>query len=140
MNDTGPDAMVPVLVALVPRGRKVEKSSPMPPPCCIVTALSCKAFKNPGNRVFNRSHYEAIEKRHVSRRSGTGLDAAARQELIALQDPEKPRLPTSGIVGLDSRERERNPTPAVRDGAFVRVPILGFPDVAGNIGHGLVHR
>jgi len=48
IKDTGPEATVPVPFASVPRGRRVEKSSPMPPPCCIVTAPSCKALKMPG--------------------------------------------------------------------------------------------
>ena len=47
MNDTGPEAMPPAPFACAPLGRNVEKSQPMPPPCCMVTALSCKARKMP---------------------------------------------------------------------------------------------
>jgi len=47
MKDTGPVATCPVDRARAPRGRKVEKSVPTPPPCCKVIALSCKAEKIP---------------------------------------------------------------------------------------------
>ena len=93
----------------------------------------------PGIEVLDCPHHEAIEKRDVSRRSGAGLNAAARQELERLQDTEIPGFPTGGIVGLDGRERTCNPTPAVGNRALARVPILGLPDVAGNIGHRFVH-
>ncbi len=45
MNETGPEAMLPRVAAAVPRGRSVEKSTPMPPPHCIVTALRRKCSK-----------------------------------------------------------------------------------------------
>jgi len=48
MKDNGPDAMPPVPRALVPRGRSVEKSTPILPPFCIVTAASSRARKIPG--------------------------------------------------------------------------------------------
>jgi len=48
MKDNGPDAMPPVPRALVPRGRSVEKSTPIPPPFCMVTAASSRARKIPG--------------------------------------------------------------------------------------------
>ena len=48
MKETGPDAMLPARLACVPCGLRVEKSIPMPPPCCIVTAPSCRARKMPG--------------------------------------------------------------------------------------------
>src|SRR5579885_1944548 len=41
----GPEATVPAPCACVPLGRSVEKSQPMPPPCCMVTALSCRMRK-----------------------------------------------------------------------------------------------
>ena len=49
MNDTGPEAMPPVASAGAPYGRSVEKSTPMPPPCCIVSADSRSAPKMPSS-------------------------------------------------------------------------------------------
>ncbi len=49
MNETGPDAMPPVASAGAARGRSVEKSMPMPPPCCIVSADSRSAAKMPSS-------------------------------------------------------------------------------------------
>ena len=40
MNDTGPDERPPVASVFAPFGRNGEKSVPMPPPSCIVTAAS----------------------------------------------------------------------------------------------------
>ncbi len=48
MKETGPEAMLPAMQAGKPRGRRVEKSYPTPPPCCMVTAPSCRARKMPG--------------------------------------------------------------------------------------------
>jgi len=47
MNETGPEATEPDAVAGEPRGRSVEKSQPMPPPCCSVSADSSSARKMP---------------------------------------------------------------------------------------------
>ena len=93
----------------------------------------------PGIEVFDRPHHETIKQCDVSRRSGAGLNPAARQKLEVLQDAEIPVIPADCIVGLDSRERAGNPTPAIRNRGLVRVPILGLPDVPGNIGHRFVH-
>ena len=49
MKLTGPDATVPASSALAPDGRSVEKSMPMPPPCCIVSAPSRSAEKMPSS-------------------------------------------------------------------------------------------
>ncbi|HEX7562788.1 MAG TPA: hypothetical protein VF396_05955, partial [Bradyrhizobium sp.] len=127
IKDTGPEATVPALFASVPRGRRVEKSSPMPPALLHRDRSFLQGLKNAGDRVFDRPHHEAIEKCDVSRRSGAGLNAAAGQKLEVLQDAEIPGFPTGRIVRLDSRERAGNPTPAIRDRALVRVPILGLP-------------
>ena len=40
MKLTGPDASAPMLLTRAPFGRSVEKSWPMPPPCCMVSAAS----------------------------------------------------------------------------------------------------
>jgi hypothetical protein len=45
MKETASEAMFPAPFAGVPRGRSVEKSTPMPLPCCMVSAVSCKARK-----------------------------------------------------------------------------------------------
>ena len=80
-------------LARVPRGRSVEKSSPMPPPCCIVIAPSCRARKMPGIEVLDRPHDEAVEQRDVARRAGAGLNATAWKELEILQNAEEAILP-----------------------------------------------
>ncbi len=40
MKGSGPAATDPVATAAAPHGRRREKSQPMPPPCCMVTAVS----------------------------------------------------------------------------------------------------
>ena len=40
MKLTGPEASAPMLFTSAPLGRSVEKSWPMPPPCCMVSAAS----------------------------------------------------------------------------------------------------
>src|SRR5476649_2062481 len=40
MNESGPEASAPTPFTGAPLGRKVEKSCPMPPPCCMVSAAS----------------------------------------------------------------------------------------------------
>ncbi len=40
MKLTGPEASAPMLLTSAPLGRSVEKSWPMPPPCCMVRAAS----------------------------------------------------------------------------------------------------
>ena len=40
MKLNGPDASAPTPLTGAPLGRSVEKSCPMPPPCCIVRAAS----------------------------------------------------------------------------------------------------
>ena len=47
MNESGPDASAPTPCTGAPFGRRVEKSYPMPPPCCIVSAASRKPEKIP---------------------------------------------------------------------------------------------
>ena len=47
MKETGPEAIAPVFRATSPRGRKSEKSTPTPPPCCIVTAVSLSESRMP---------------------------------------------------------------------------------------------
>ena len=47
MNDNGPLASAATPVTLAPLGRMVEKSYPMPPPCCIVRAASFSMSKIP---------------------------------------------------------------------------------------------
>ena len=42
INDSGPDASAPTPSTGAPFGRRVEKSYPIPPPCCIVSAASRK--------------------------------------------------------------------------------------------------
>jgi hypothetical protein len=48
MNDSGPEASAPTPATGAPLGRKVEKSCPMPPPCCSVSAASFRPWKMPG--------------------------------------------------------------------------------------------
>ena len=97
----------------------------------------------PGIEFLDRSHDEAIEQRHLARRSGSGMDASARKELEILQDGEELLLPLRGVLPLDSSQRMGDPPPRVRDTAFVMaaagVPILRFPDVVGNIGGKMAH-
>ena len=45
MKLTGPDASAPMRVTRAPLGRRVEKSWPMPPPCCMVSAASLTLSK-----------------------------------------------------------------------------------------------
>jgi hypothetical protein len=45
MKLTGPDASAPMLCTSAPLGRSVEKSWPMPPPCCMVRAASLTLSK-----------------------------------------------------------------------------------------------
>jgi len=40
MNDSGPDASAPTPRTGAPLGRSEEKSYPIPPPCCMVSAAS----------------------------------------------------------------------------------------------------
>ena len=47
MNDSGPEASAPTPFTGAPCGRSVEKSWPMPPPCCIVSAASRSPSKMP---------------------------------------------------------------------------------------------
>ena len=45
MKLTGPEASAPMLFTSAPLGRSVEKSWPMPPPCCMVSAASLTLSK-----------------------------------------------------------------------------------------------
>ena len=47
MKDSGPEASAPTPLTGAPCGRRVEKSWPMPPPCCIVRAASRSPSKMP---------------------------------------------------------------------------------------------
>ena len=47
MNDSGPEASAPTPLTGAPLGRSVEKSYPIPPPACIVSAASLSASKMP---------------------------------------------------------------------------------------------
>ena len=47
MNDSGPDASAPTPTTGAPCGRRLEKSWPMPPPCCMVRAASRRFSKMP---------------------------------------------------------------------------------------------
>ncbi len=47
MKDSGPEASAPTPSTGAPCGRSVEKSCPMPPPCCMVSAASRKFSKMP---------------------------------------------------------------------------------------------
>ena len=47
MNDRGPEASAPIPLTAAPLGRRVEKSYPMPPPCCMVSAASLRFSKIP---------------------------------------------------------------------------------------------
>ena len=47
MNDSGPDASAATPFTSAPLGRMVEKSYPIPPPCCMVSAASFSMSKIP---------------------------------------------------------------------------------------------
>ena len=47
MNESGPEASAPTPATGAPWGRMVEKSKPMPPPCCRVRAASFSISKMP---------------------------------------------------------------------------------------------
>ena len=47
MKESGPEASAPTPFTGAPRGRSVEKSCPMPPPCCMVSAASRRFSKMP---------------------------------------------------------------------------------------------
>ena len=47
MKLSGPEASAATPFTSAPRGRMVEKSYPMPPPCCIVSAASLSMSKMP---------------------------------------------------------------------------------------------
>ena len=47
INDKGPDASAATPLTAAPLGRMVEKSYPMPPPCCMVNAASFSISKMP---------------------------------------------------------------------------------------------
>ncbi len=49
MKETGPEAVVPLATASAPCGLRVEKSTPIPPPCCIVIAASESCPKIPSS-------------------------------------------------------------------------------------------
>ena len=47
MKLKGPEASAPTPLTAAPLGRRLEKSQPMPPPCCMVRADSLSASKIP---------------------------------------------------------------------------------------------
>ena len=47
MKLSGPEASAPTPFTAAPFGRSVEKSAPMPPPCCMVSAASFRPSKMP---------------------------------------------------------------------------------------------
>ena len=110
----------------------------MPPPCCMVSAPSCSARKIPGIEVLDRSHHEAIEQRHVARRSRSGLDAAARQRTrnpAGWQRNALPKRPFFCSTAASARATRRHVSAIVALGAAsIGVPIFRLPDVMGNIG------
>src|SRR5665213_4276176 len=68
-----------------------------------------------GDRVIDHPHDKAIEQRDFAGGSCARLNPAAGKKLEILQDAEEAILPNRSVLGLDRRERARNPTPSVHD-------------------------
>ena len=89
--------------------------------------------------VGDLAHDEAIEQGNHAVRTGTGNDAARRQELEIRQRVPELRSPGFGIV-LARRQGRRHPVPGVVDGLVhgppVRrlQPVFHVPDLLGNGG------
>ena len=78
MKLTGPDASAPMLLTGAPRGRSVEKSWPMPPPACIVSAASLTLSKMLERSSAIRAENEAVEERDVAVGAGACDDPPRR--------------------------------------------------------------
>ena len=110
MNESGPEASAPTPFTGAPIGRRVEKSCPMPPPCCMVSAASFTFSKMPAMSSRDRAHDEAVEQRDGAAGAGAGDHPSGRQELEALQRLVEPAGPGLGIA-LGRRQGARDPPP-----------------------------
>jgi hypothetical protein len=101
-------------------------------------------LEDAGDRVLNRSHDKAIERRDVARRPGACLNAAARKELEILKNGEEALLPSRYISGFDRGKRAGDATPAVGDITLMRiatsVPVFRLLDVPGDFSDEVIHN
>ena len=115
----------------------------MPPPCCIVTAPSSKARKIPGiessivpmTKQLNSVTWRAVPAPAWMRPPGRNLKSCRM--------PKNRSSQTRGVLGLDRRQRVRDPAPSVGDASSLTVvidePVFGLPYVTGNLVCEVVH-
>ncbi len=98
MKLTGPDASAPMLATGAPRGRSVEKSMPMPPPCCIVSAASLTFSKMAERSSSIRPMTKQLKSVTPSTGAGAGQDAARRQKAEVGDGFEEALLPDAALL------------------------------------------
>jgi len=108
MNETGPDAMPPVASAGAARGRSVEKSMPIPPPCCIVSADSRSAAKMPSSEsstVPITKQLNSVTRRAVP--APARIRPPAGTEVV--EHVAEAACPVPAVAGFRGGERTRDP-------------------------------
>jgi hypothetical protein len=125
IKDTGPEATPPMRCPCRPAGRRVEKSHPTPPPCCMVSAASRSELEDAGHVVRNRPHHEAIEQASAPPWAVRARARARRRDRAPCADgsagrrrrTHKPAAPShcrrTGRPVLPDRD-PTNPLPAAR--------------------------
>ena len=143
MKETGPEATPPLAFRL--RAARAQRREVDANAAALLHGHRAlfEGAEDARDRVLDWPHNEAIEQRDMARRSGTGLDAAARQKLETLQHAEEALFPQRGILPLDRCQRARDPTPSVRDAALTHAvggePVLCLPNVMGNLVCEVIH-
>ena len=119
-----------------PCGRSVEKSCPMPPPCCMVSAASRKFSKMPRHVVGDRAHDEAIEERDAAARAGAGDHPAGGQEPEPGQRLMETARPQFRVAFRHSERPRHAPPGGVQVGVgfpgSVAEAVFHVPDALGN--------
>jgi hypothetical protein len=110
MKESGPEASAPTPFTGAPRGRRVEKSCPMPPPCCMVSAASLRFSKMPDMSSGMAPMTKQLNSVTVRPVPAPAITRPGRQELEALQRLVEAAGPGLGVA-LGRRQGAGDPPP-----------------------------
>ena len=142
MKESGPEASAPTPFTGAPLGRKVEKSCPMPPPCCMVSAASRNSRKCPtmsSGMVPITKQLNSVTVRPVP---APGDHPPCRQELEALQGLVEAPRPQVGVAFRRRQGPRHAPPRGVQVGlggpGSIAKTVFHVPDALGD--RGPIHR
>ena len=118
MNETGPEAMAPVLRERDPLWTDRREIVADTTAALHRHRAFFQRTKDARDRILDRAHDKAVEQGHVAIRAGTGLDAAARHKLEVLQNIEETLLPRVAIGLLCLSKRVSDAPPGCLHGRF----------------------